>query len=86
MKGVFDGVICALQNHTEPTIPPEVVERIAECLPPQDEREDEERDGLEQEIEMLLRDPRSAVLGGVARLVSPYRSGVKWGPSDTICA
>ncbi|MCH9732346.1 MAG: hypothetical protein K0U84_22205 [Actinomycetia bacterium] len=85
VKGVIDGVICALQNHMEPTIPPEVLERIAEYLPPQDEREGKEMDRLEQEIEILLRDPRSAVLGGVPRLVSPYRSGVKWDPSDHLC-
>nr|MCW1959043.1 hypothetical protein [Mycobacterium sp.] len=61
VKGVFDGVICAMQNYTDPVIPPEVPERLAEYLPPQGGRNDD----TEQEIERLLRDPRAAVLGGV---------------------
>ncbi len=80
VKGIFDGVICALQNYTDPVIPQEVLERLAKYLPPRGAGDD-----MEQEIESLLRDPQAAVLGGVPRLVSPYRSGVKWDPSDHFC-
>lgn len=80
VKGIFDGVICAFQVHTDAAIPPEVLKRLAQELSAQAEGED-----LEQEIDRLLRDPRRAVLGGVPRLVSPYRSGVKWDPSDHFC-
>lgn len=74
VKGVFDGVICALQAHTDTPVAPETLERLAKDLPAQRE-----------EIERLLRDPRRAVLGEVPRLVSPYRSGVKWDPCDHLC-
>jgi hypothetical protein len=74
MKGIFDGVICAFQAHTDTAVLPEVVPRLAEYLPAQ--RED---------IERLLLDQRRAVLGTVDRLVAPYRAGVKWYPSDHWC-
>lgn len=80
VKGIFDGVICALQTHTEPSIPPEVPARLAKHLAAQAGEGD-----LAEEIEMFLRDPGRAVLGGVPRLVSPYRAGVKWDPSDHFC-
>jgi len=71
MKQVIDGVICALQVHTDTPIPREVTERLAEDLCVRTE-----------EVERLLCDRSRAVLGEVPRLVSPYRSGVKWNPSD----
>lgn len=79
VKGIFDGVICAFQAHTDAVGPTEAVERLAEYFRAEDLRAEPE------EIERLLRDQRRAVLGGVPRLVSPYRSSVKWNPSDHFC-
>lgn len=74
VKGIFDGVICALQAHTDMAVVREVVARLATVLP---------ADAVE--IEGRLLDQRRAVLGAVHRLVSPYREGVKWDPSDHLC-
>jgi hypothetical protein len=74
VKGIFDGVICAFQAHTDTTVLPEVVARLAKDLPAQT-----------TELEGRLLDRRRAVLGAVHRLVSPYREGVKWDPSDHLC-
>lgn len=71
LKQVIDGVICAMQAQSETPVPSEVTQRIAEDLGVQAE-----------EVERLLSDRSRAVLGEVPRLVSPYRSGVKWNPSD----
>jgi hypothetical protein len=75
VKAVFDGVVCALQAHTDRAVLPEVAARLATVLP---------ADPVE--IEELLLDQRRAVLGVVPRLVSPYRrAGVKWDPADHLC-
>lgn len=74
VKGIVDGVICAFQAHTDTTVLPEVVTRLAKVLPAQPE-----------EIEGYLRDKSRAVLGDRPRLVSPYQAGVKWDPSDHFC-
>jgi len=74
VKGVFDGVICAFQAHIDTTVLPEVTARLATVLPADS-----------AEIEGHLLDQRRAVLGAVHRLVSPYRAGVKWDPSDHLC-
>lgn len=74
VKGTLDGVICAFQAHTDTTVLPEAVARIAAALPADSE-----------EIEQHLLDQRRAVLGVVQRLVYPYRKDVKWGPSDHLC-
>ena len=74
VKGIFDGVICAFQAHTDTTILPEVVARLATVVPADP-----------AEIEELLLDQRRAVLGVVPRLVYPYRNGVKWDPADHLC-
>ena len=74
VKGIFDGVICAFQAHTDTAVLPEVVARLAKDLPADP-----------AEIEEHLLDQRRAVLGAVHRLVSPYRAGVKWDPSDHLC-
>lgn len=72
VKGIFDGVICAFQAHTDTPIPPEVLERLAEYLSAQP-----------QEIQGLLLDPLRAVLGGVGlalrvrREVGPVRPPVR---------
>jgi hypothetical protein len=74
VKGIVDGVICAFQAHTDTTVLPEVVARLAQVLPADP-----------AEIEKLLLDRRCAVLGVVPRLVYPYREGVKWDPADHWC-
>ncbi|KUI31610.1 hypothetical protein AU196_10665 [Mycobacterium sp. IS-1742] len=74
VKGIVDGVICAFQTHTERPVSPEVTERLAKALGVQPE-----------EIEKYLLDRSRGVLGDRPRLVSPYRSGVKWDPSDHLC-
>jgi len=74
VKGVFDGVVCAFQAHTDTAVLPQVLERLATVLPADP-----------SEIEELLLDQRRAVLGVVPRLVSPYRAGVKWDPADHLC-
>jgi hypothetical protein len=74
VKGIFDGVICAFQAHTDTAVLPEVVARLAQDLPVPP-----------AEIEEHLLDQRRAVLGAVHKLVSPYRAGVKWNPSDHLC-
>lgn len=74
LKGILDGVVCALQAHTDTAVLPEAAARLATTLP---------ADSVE--IETHLLDQRRAALGAVHRLVSPYRNGVKWDPSDHLC-
>jgi hypothetical protein len=74
VKGIFDGVICAFQAHTDTTVLPEVAARLARYLPADP-----------AEIAEHLLDQRGAVLGVVPRLVSPYRQDVKWDPADHWC-
>ncbi|ORW86908.1 hypothetical protein AWB92_24800 [Mycobacterium sp. IEC1808] len=74
VKGIFDGVICAFEAHTDRAVLSEVVARLAAILP---------ADPLE--IEEHLLDQRRAVLGVVHRLVYPYGAGVKWDPTDHLC-
>ena len=74
LKGIFDGVICAFQAHTDTAVVLEVAARLAAVLPADP-----------AEIEVLLVDRRRAVLGVVPRLVTPYRKGVKWDPTDHLC-
>jgi hypothetical protein len=74
VKGMFDGVICALQAHTDKAVLPDVTARLAAGLPADPE-----------EIEEHLLDRRRAALGVVPRLVYPYGAGVKWDPVDHLC-
>jgi hypothetical protein len=74
VKGVFDGVICAFQAHTDTTVMSDVVARLATVLP-----------ANPKEIEEYLLDQRRAVLGIKQRLVYPYRTDVKWDPDDHLC-
>ncbi|OBK01289.1 hypothetical protein A5741_05000 [Mycolicibacterium conceptionense] len=74
VKGIFDGVICAFQAHTDTTILPEVAERIAKVLPAEP-----------AEIEKHLQDQSRAVFGGVPQLVKPFGAGVQWAPADHMC-
>ena len=74
VKGIFDGVVCAFQAHTDTAVLPDVVARLATVLPADS-----------AEIEELLFDQRWAVLGVVPRLVRPYGDGVIWDPADHLC-
>jgi hypothetical protein len=74
VKGIFDGVICAFQAHTDTAVLPDVAARLARALP---------ADPVE--IGKRLRDQRRAVLGVVPRLVRPYGDGVIWDPADHLC-
>lgn len=74
VKGIFDGVICAFQAHTDTTVLPDVIARLAAVLP---------ADPVE--IKDLLLDQSRAVLPVVRRLVYPYRGDVKWDPADHLC-
>jgi hypothetical protein len=74
VKGIFDGVICAFQAHTDAAILPEVATRLAKYLP-----------ASPVEIAGHLFDQGRAVLPVVHRLVSPYRDDVKWDPADHFC-
>lgn len=74
VKGIFDGVVCAFQAHTDTGVLPEVVARLAAAL-----RADP------VEIEEHLLDQGRAVLSVVSRLVYPYGAGVKWDPADHLC-
>jgi hypothetical protein len=74
VNGIFDGVICAFQAHTDTAVLPDVVARIATVLPAEP-----------VEIEERLVDQRRAALGVVERLVSPYREAAKWDPADHLC-
>jgi hypothetical protein len=74
VKGVFDGVICAFQAHTDTAVLPDVVARLVRVLP---------ADPVA--IEEQLLDQRRAVLPVVPRLVYPYRGDVKWDPADHLC-
>jgi hypothetical protein len=74
VKGLFDGVICGFQAHTDTTVLPDVAARLAKYLLTEP-----------REITERLLDQSRAVLGAVPRLVSPYQAGVKWNPSDHLC-
>jgi hypothetical protein len=74
VKGIFDGVICVLQAHTDAAVLPDVTARLATVLPADP-----------MEIEERLLDRRRAVLDVVPRLVYPYGAGVKWDPADHWC-
>jgi hypothetical protein len=74
VKGIFDGVICAFQAHLDTSVLPEAAARLAEVLAADP-----------AEIAGRLLDQRRSVLGSRRRLVSPYREGVKWDPSDHLC-
>lgn len=74
VKSIFDGVICAFQAHTDKSVLPVVLPRLAGYLP-----------ATPAELEHHLLDQSRAVLGAVPRLVAAYQSDVKWYPSDDLC-
>jgi hypothetical protein len=74
VKGIFDGVVCAFQAHTDMAVLPDVAARFATVLP---------ADPVE--IEGHLLDQHRALLGVVPRLVKPYGAGVQWDPADHLC-
>lgn len=74
VKGIFDGVVCAFQAHSEMSVLPDVAARLATVLP-----------ASAEEIAAHLVGQRMAVLSAVPRLVAPYRRGVKSDPTDHSC-
>jgi len=74
MKGILDGVIAALQVHTDTAVLSDVASRLATVLPAET-----------TEIERHLLDQRRAVLGPVRQLVLPQRKGGTWNPADHMC-
>ena len=74
VKSIFDGVICAFQAHTDRSVLPVVLPRLARYLP-----------ATPAELEHHLLDHSRAVLRPVHRLVAPYQLDVKWYPSDQQC-
>lgn len=75
VKAILDGVICALQAHTDTAVLPDVTARLAASL-----------SAGPAEIEKYLIDRRRAVLGTVPRLVKRFgATGVQWNPSDHWC-
>ncbi len=74
VKSIFDGVICAFQAHTDRSVLPVVLPRLAGYLP-----------ATPAELEHHLLDQSRAVLRPVHRLVAPYQLDVKWYPSDEQC-
>ncbi|BBY73559.1 hypothetical protein MPRF_04580 [Mycolicibacterium parafortuitum] len=74
MKGTLDGTICAFQAHTDTAALPQVAERLSAMMPAD-----------ATEIEARLLDVRRAVIGKSSRLVSTFREGVQWNPTDHDC-
>ena len=74
VKGVVDGVVAALQAHTDTTILDEVASRLAVSLAADP-----------ADMERHLLDQRRAVLGSVPRLVRLSNDGVVWAPADEFC-
>ena len=79
VKGVFDGLICAFQAHTDTKDLTQIVDRLASQL--QTDAEVIKGYLLDERI----TDQSRAVLGDVARLVFLRGSGVQWNPSDHLC-
>jgi hypothetical protein len=74
LKGIFDGVICAFQAHSDRMSAHDVAARVAANLP-----------ATVPEIETLLLDRDRAVLGTVPRLLHARDRGVAWAPADDLC-
>jgi hypothetical protein len=74
VKGVFDGVVCALQCQTDHTTVAELAGRLTRKLP-----------AAPEEIEALLTRADRAVLGRVPRLLHARGEGVIWAPADDLC-
>ena len=88
VKGIFDGVICAFQAHTDTPVDRKALKRLAKILglqPTEDDDDTQSRDNEEgvalDEIANLLCAEDRNVLGGVPRLVASYQSGVKFDPA-----
>lgn len=73
VKGVFDGVICAFQAHSDPSTVRELARRVVRNIPMDAD-----------EVEQLLFDRERAVLGSNAPLLR-RGEGVAWAPSDDHC-
>jgi hypothetical protein len=74
VKPLVDGVTAAFQAHADSASRDAVAPILAGLL------------GVTgEEVARLLVADERAVLGSVARLVYPYRGGVKWNPGDHRC-
>jgi hypothetical protein len=74
VKGIVDGVVCAVQAQTNRTGLADIAARISRLVPtPPDE------------IAALLTSQARAVLGVVPRLVHLRSAGVIWAPADDRC-
>jgi hypothetical protein len=74
VKGIVDGVVCALQAHTDRSSVGEVATRVSYSI-----------GATPHEIETLLVRHDRAVLGVVPRLLHKRGAGVIWAPSDDLC-
>jgi hypothetical protein len=74
LKGIVDGVVCALQAHTDRSSVVEVATRVSNII-----------GATPDEIETLLVQQDRAVLGVVPRLLHKRGAGVIWAPSDDLC-
>jgi hypothetical protein len=74
LKGIFDGVVCALQAHGDRAGAAELAERVARNC-----------GGEAGEVQALLLDRERAVLGTVPRLLHLRGEGVAWAPADDLC-
>ncbi|MGH2965111.1 MAG: hypothetical protein ACRDMH_06995 [Solirubrobacterales bacterium] len=73
VKPLFDGLICALHFHNDPSTLDEIAGPIAASL------------GMRREqTARLLSDPEFAVLGG-RKVAWPRMDGVQWNPADDRC-
>jgi hypothetical protein len=74
LKGIVDGVVCALQAHTDRASVGEVATRVSNIV-----------EATPDEIETLMVRQDRAVLGVVPRLLHKRGAGVIWTPSDDLC-
>jgi hypothetical protein len=74
VKGIFDGVVCAFQAHTDRINVSELSKRVSRNVPAPPE-----------EIEALLVNENKAVLGAVPRLLHLRGDGAQWAPADDLC-
>jgi hypothetical protein len=74
IKGIFDGVVCAFQAHTDISTVTELAVRVSGllCAPA-------------VEIEAHLLNQEKAVPGSVPRLQHRRSQGVIWAPDDSFC-
>ena len=74
VKGIFDGVVCAFQSHTDTTTTRELANRLSRNV-----------SAPVAEIEQLLLNDDKAVVGSLPRLLHIRGDGVIWSPADDCC-